>query len=73
MDGRKCYKKARMDETILIRFQETGNGGFRKRISVDRVLKTTDPYNVLVQVGRLSSHIEGQIQCEVVSLFFSKT
>ena len=62
MDGRKRCKKASVDEILLIRFQETENGGFRKRISVDRVLKTTDVYNMLVQVGRLSSQIEGQIQ-----------
>ena len=27
-----------MDEYLFIRFQETENGGFRKRISVDRAL-----------------------------------
>ena len=35
MDGRKCCKKASVDEKRFIRFQETENGGFRKRISVD--------------------------------------
>ena len=36
VDGRKRYKNASVDENLFIRFQETENGGFRKRISVDR-------------------------------------
>ena len=36
MDGRKRYKNASVDEKLFIRFQETKNGGFRKRIRVDR-------------------------------------
>ena len=36
VDGRKRYKNASVDEKLFIRFQETENGGFRKRISVDR-------------------------------------
>ena len=36
VDGRKRWKNASMDEKLFIRFQETENGGFRKRISVDR-------------------------------------
>ena len=36
MDGRKRCKNASVDEKLFIRFQETENGGFRKRISVDR-------------------------------------
>ena len=36
VDGRKCCKNASVDEKLFIRFQETENGGFRKRISVDR-------------------------------------
>ena len=36
MDGRKRYKNASVDEKLFIRFQETENGGFRKRISVER-------------------------------------
>ena len=36
VDGRKRCKNASVDEKRFIRFQETGNGGFRKRISVDR-------------------------------------
>ena len=38
VDGRKRYKNASVDERLFIRFQETENGGFRKRISVDRAL-----------------------------------
>ena len=38
VDGRKRYKNASVDEKLFIRFQETENGGFRKRISVDRAL-----------------------------------
>ena len=38
VDGRKRCKNASMDEKLFIRFQETENGGFRKRISVDRAL-----------------------------------
>ena len=37
-DGRKRCKNASVDEKLFIRFQETENGGFRKRISVDRAL-----------------------------------
>ena len=36
VDGRKCCKNASVDEKLFIRFQETENGGLRKRISVDR-------------------------------------
>ena len=36
MDGRKRCENASVDEKLFIRFQETENGGFRKRISVDR-------------------------------------
>ena len=39
VDGRKRYKNASVDEKLFIRFQETENGGFRKRISVDRALR----------------------------------
>ena len=38
MDGRKRCKNASVDEKLFIRFQETENGGFGKRISVDRAL-----------------------------------
>ena len=41
MDGRKRYKNASVDEKRFIRFQETENGGFRKRISVDRAFVWT--------------------------------
>ena len=37
VDGRKRCKNAGVDEKLFIRFQETENGVFRKRISVDRV------------------------------------
>ena len=36
VDSRKRCKNASVDENHFIRFQETENGGFRKRISVDR-------------------------------------
>ena len=36
VDGRKRCKNASVDEKLFIRFQETENGGFRKRIRVDR-------------------------------------
>ena len=36
VDGRKRCENASVDEKLFIRFQETENGGFRKRISVDR-------------------------------------
>ena len=39
VDGRKRYKNASVDEKLFIRFQEKENGGFRKRISVDRALR----------------------------------
>ena len=32
VDGRKRYKNASVDEKLFIRFQETENGGFRKRL-----------------------------------------
>ena len=38
VDGRKRCKNASVDENLFIRFQETENGGFRKRIRVDRAL-----------------------------------
>ena len=41
MEGRKRCKKASVDEKLLIGFQEKENEGFRKRISVDRVLDVT--------------------------------
>ena len=40
VDGRKRCKNASVDEKRFIRFQEIENGGFRKRISVDRALIT---------------------------------
>ena len=39
VDGRKRCKNASVDEKRFIRFQETENGGFRKRVSVDRAFK----------------------------------
>ena len=36
VDSRKRCKNASVDEKLFIRFQETENGGFRKRINVDR-------------------------------------
>ena len=42
VDGRKRYKNASVDEKLFIRFQETENGGFRKRISVDRALMSSN-------------------------------
>ena len=41
VDGRKRCKNASVDEKLFIRFQETENGGFRKRISVDRAIERT--------------------------------
>ena len=38
VDGRNRYKNASVDKKLFIRFQETENGGFRKRISVHRTL-----------------------------------
>ena len=35
VDGRKRWKNGSVDVKLFIRFQETENGGFRKRISVD--------------------------------------
>ena len=35
VDGRKRCKNASVDEKLFIRFQETENGGFRERTSVD--------------------------------------
>ena len=40
VDGRKRCKNVSVDEKLFIRFQETENGGFRKRISVERALIT---------------------------------
>ena len=47
VDGRKRYKNASVDEKHFIRFQETENGGFRKRISVhvDRASVMTQAYS----------------------------
>ena len=42
VDGRKRYKNASVDEKLFIRFQETENGGFRKRISVDRARESRE-------------------------------
>ena len=36
MDSRKRCKNTSVDEKLFIRFQETENGGFQNRISVDR-------------------------------------
>ena len=47
VDGRKRCKNASVDENLFNRFQETENGGFRKRISVDKA-KDFWPYEVLV-------------------------
>ena len=51
VDGRKRCKNASVDEKLFIRFQETENGGFRKRISVDRALinyQTLQPIKMLL-------------------------
>ena len=45
VDGRKRYKNASVDEKLFIRFQETENGGFRKRISVDRAKDAEPPFS----------------------------
>ena len=42
MDRRKRCKNASVDKKLFIRFQETENGGFRKRISVDRAFVTLE-------------------------------
>ena len=47
VDGRKRYKNASVDEKLFICFQETENGGFRKRISVDRASATINGAHVL--------------------------
>ena len=36
MDSGKRCENANVDIKLIMRFQETENGGFRKRISVDR-------------------------------------
>ena len=46
MDGRKRCKNASVDEKLFIRFRETENGGFRKRISVDRALTFEDSWSL---------------------------
>ena len=38
MDGGKRCENANVDVNTFMRFQETENGGFRKRISVDGAL-----------------------------------
>ena len=38
MDGGKRCENANVDVNTLMRFQETENGGFRKRVSVDGAL-----------------------------------
>ena len=38
VDGQKRCKKVSVDEKRLIRFKETENGAFRKRIVVDKAL-----------------------------------
>ena len=49
VDGRKRYKNASVDEKLFIRFQETENGGFRKRISVDRALFSIQGVNYFLR------------------------
>ena len=44
VDGRKRCKNASVDEKLFIRFQETENGGFRKRISVDQGRKRIEEH-----------------------------
>ena len=39
VDGRKRCKNGSVGEKLFIRFQETKNGGFLKRISVDRAFR----------------------------------
>ena len=56
MDGRKRCK----NEKLFIRFQETENGGFRKRISVDRALVGL----LLFQVVILTTGIMNRILCD---------
>ena len=53
MDGRKRYKNASVDEKLFIRFQETENGGFRKRISVDRAFKLNSSLLINVKKRRI--------------------
>ena len=36
VDGRKRYENARVDANLFMRFRQNENGGFRKRISVDK-------------------------------------
>ena len=45
VDGRKRCKNASVDEKLFIRFQEVENGGFRKRISVDRAKDAEPPFS----------------------------
>ena len=52
MDGRKRCKNASVDEKRFISFQETENGGFRKRSSLDRALPTTDLHIFFTTIER---------------------
>ena len=40
MDSGTCCENANVDVNTFMRFQETENGGFRKRISVDGALES---------------------------------
>ena len=50
VDGQKRCKNTSVDEKLFIRFQETENRGFRKRISVDRALKHENKGHVLINL-----------------------
>ena len=47
MDGRKRCENANVDVNTFMRFQETENGGFRKRISVVGALIKTGAHYLM--------------------------
>ena len=71
VDGRKRYQNASVDEKLFIRFQETENGGFRKRISENggvclrkrRFSKTLSRVEVFENGG--SASLCGRVKTEV--------
>ena len=64
VNGRKRCKHASVDEKLFIRFQETENGGFRKRISVDRAFLKGNV--IRADILRAMSKMSASIVCKTI-------
>ena len=87
VDGRKRCKNASVDEKLFIRFHETENGGFRKRISVDRAFRMIGlllitlltKLNRRMNIMKLSfvkclEHIDNfRVDCHLARFYFTKS